>query len=82
MRPFLDSLKEQLRGLNRICALGSVNPLKQFEVIVFAAERSLVLALNATSIGQTSTQALSTIRSCSLIPTMDMKQEFNEVQNG
>lgn len=39
LRPFLDSLKEQPRGLNRICALGSVNPLKQFEVIVFAAER-------------------------------------------
>jgi hypothetical protein len=39
LRPFLESLKEAPRNLNRIYALGSANPSKQFEVCVFAAER-------------------------------------------
>jgi hypothetical protein len=39
IRPFLDLLKEKPRGLKRICALGSANSAKQFEVCVFAPER-------------------------------------------
>jgi hypothetical protein len=39
IRPFLDSLKEEPRALKRICALGSADPVKQFEVCVFAPER-------------------------------------------
>ncbi len=39
IRPFLDSLKEEPRTLNRIAALGTANPEKQFQVSVFAPER-------------------------------------------
>jgi len=39
LRPFLDSLGEEPRGLHRISALGSADPSRQFEVCVFAGER-------------------------------------------
>jgi hypothetical protein len=39
IRPFLESLKEEPRTLNRIAALGTVHPEKQFQVYVFAPEK-------------------------------------------
>jgi hypothetical protein len=37
--PFLDSLKEEPRSLNRISALGTAGAEKQFEVSIFAPDR-------------------------------------------
>jgi hypothetical protein len=39
IRPFLDSLKEEPRSLDRISALGSLDPSRQFRVSVIAPQR-------------------------------------------
>jgi hypothetical protein len=41
IRPFLDSLKEEPRSLNRIENLGKIDPTRTFEVSVFAPEREI-----------------------------------------
>jgi hypothetical protein len=44
IRPFVESLTMEPRSFMRVCSLGAVEPLKRFEVSVFAPERVIGIA--------------------------------------